>query len=411
MNPISTKFSYYQLLLALCIAVPILNIFELTFGLWGITILITLQNRYSHTIFNHILIYSLILIIALFSSIGNRFQMYLYLRDIAYMLKPIMGLLLGYQLFKGNKLKAFSTLSYIGLLIAIIHIIIVIIAFISGNASTVAILREHCGYFSDFEVYTLIFLLFHKKFNIEISNQRLYLYVFIMIISSFFYLARTNFIQFIILMVALKGYFTITIKSIKVVVSVLIITVIGYTIIYNLNPKRDGSGVEQILYKIKNAPIEPFKTKIDVSNWKDINDNYRSYENILTLRQVTENGPRAIISGEGIGSTVNLKQKIWLQSSYMQFIPFLHNSFMTAFLKSGILGVFLLLFYIYLLLKNQKSNIPLVQNINMLFIGTGVFLIISNWVFLGMYNLSDNKSILVGFLIALREFEIQKKIQ
>jgi hypothetical protein len=212
-------------------------------------------------------------------------------------------------------------------------------------------------------------------------------------------------------MVALKGYFTITIKSIKVVVSVLIITVIGYTIIYNLNPKRDGSGVEQILYKIKNAPIEPFKTKIDVSNWKDINDNYRSYENILTLRQVTENGPRAIISGEGIGSTVNLKQKIWLQSSYMQFIPFLHNSFMTAFLKSGILGVFLLLFYIYLLLKNQKSNIPLVQNINMLFIGTGVFLIISNWVFLGMYNLSDNKSILVGFLIALREFEIQKKIQ
>jgi hypothetical protein len=84
---------------------------------------------------------------------------------------------------------------------------------------------------------------------------------------------------------------------------------------------------------------------------------------------------------------------------------------MTAFLKSGILGVFLLLFYIYLLLKNQKSNIPLVQNINMLFIGTGVFLIISNWVFLGMYNLSDNKSILVGFLIALREFEIQKKIQ
>ena len=123
MNPISTKFSYYQLLLALCIAVPILNIFELTFGLWGITILITLQNRYSFTIFNHILIYSLILIIALFSSIGNRFQMYLYLRDIAYMLKPIMGLLLGYQLFKGNKLKAFSTLIYIGLLIAIIHLI------------------------------------------------------------------------------------------------------------------------------------------------------------------------------------------------------------------------------------------------------------------------------------------------
>jgi hypothetical protein len=331
------------------------------------------------------------------------------LKDITYLAKPILGLLIGYQLFKGNKTKSFSTLIYIGLLIAIIHIILVIIAFISGNATTVAILREHCGYFSDFEVYALVFLLFHKKFNIEISNQRLYLYVFIMIISSFFYLARTNFIQFIILMVALKGYFTITIKSIKVVISLLIVTIIGYTIIYNLNPKRDGSGVEQILYKIKNAPIEPFKTKIDVTNWKDINDNYRSYENILTIRQVTENGPRAIISGEGIGSTVDLKQKMWLQSSFMRYIPFLHNSYMTVFLKSGLIGIFLFLFYIYYLLKNQKSDIPMVQNINMLLIGTGIFLIISNWVFLGMYNTSDNKSILVGFLIAFREFEIQKR--
>ena len=68
------------------------------------------------------------------------------------MAKPIMGLLIGYQLFKGNKTKSFSTLIYIGLLIAIIHIILVINAFISGNATTVAILREHCGYFSDFEV-------------------------------------------------------------------------------------------------------------------------------------------------------------------------------------------------------------------------------------------------------------------
>jgi hypothetical protein len=336
--------------------------------------------------------------------------MYFYLKDITYMAKPIMGLLIGYQLFKGNKSKSFSTLIYIGLLIAIIHIVLVIIAFISGNAATVAILREHCGYFNDFEVYTLVFLLFHKKFNVEISKQRLYLYVIIMIISSFFYLARTNFIQFIILMVALKGYFTITIKSIKVVISVLIATVIGYTIIYNLNPKRDGSGVEQFLFKIKNAPIEPFKTKIDVANWKDINDNYRSYENILTIRQVTEKGPRTIIVGEGIGSTVDLKQKMWLQSSFMRYIPFLHNSYMTAFLKSGIMGVVLLLFYIYLLLKNQKSDIPLVQNINMLLIGTGIFLIISNWVFLGMYNTSDNKSILVGFLIAFREFEIKKRV-
>ena len=397
------KNIFHQFLFVLCVAIPTLNIYELTFAIWSITILITLQNKYSNTIFIHVLVYLAILFVAFTSSYRAKFQLYYYIKDITYLLKPAMGLLIGYQLFRKNNIKPFQIIIYTGLILASIHVILVAITFLSGHAKTLAKLREYCGYFNDFEVYALIILLFHKKFQIKIENKRLYPYIIVMVLSAFFYFARTNFIQFIILYIALKGYFEINPKSITIISSVFLLTIVGYTIIYNLNPRRDGTGVEQFLYKIKNAPIEPFKTKIDLSNWKDLNDNYRSYENILTIRQVTGKGLPTIISGEGLGSSVDLKQKIWLQSSFMRYIPFLHNCYMTAYLKSGLIGVFLLLFYIYLLLTFKSSQIPLVHNLNLLFVGTGIFLIISNWVFLGLYNLLEAKSILIGFLIAHRE--------
>ena len=82
---------------------------------------------------------------------------------------------------------------------------------------------------------------------------------------------------------------------------------------------------------------------------------------------------------------------------------------MTVFLKSGLLGVLVYLYFIYSLFGKIKSEIPIVQNINLLFVGTGIFLILSSWVFMGVYNLSDNKSILIGMFICLREIYIKEK--
>jgi hypothetical protein len=408
MSIIVTKSYLYQILFALCVSIPILNIYELTFAVWAIAIIITLKLKYSYTIIRLITVFIIIIIVSFFSSSFEKFRAFYFIKDITYLIKPAMGILLGYQLFR-NKFptKVFQTIIHTGIAIASIHMVLVFFTFLSGNATSVARLREYCGYFNDFEVYALIILIFNNKFEVSFSKSKLYIFVFILAISSFFYLARINFIQFVILFVALKGYLRINAKSIIVLGSVLVFITLGYVIIYNLNPRRNGSGVEQFLYKIKNAPIEAFKTNIDINNWKDLNDNYRSFENVLTIKQVFHKGPRAVVSGEGLGSSVDLKKKIWLQSSYMRYIPFLHNSFMTVFLKSGLIGVFLLLYSIFLLFENPKSQIPIVQNINLLLVGTGLFLIFSSWVFLGLFNLSDNKAILIGFLICYRQYKIK----
>ena len=398
----------YQILYALCVLVLFINIYELTFLVWLLTAILTISNKYSIAIINYIACFTIILITAFIVSFFKDESPYNFFRDIAYLLKPILGLLVGYQLYKKCQNKFFPTVIYTGVFLSIIHLLIVLITFVRFHTISVNLLREYCGYHSDYEVYVLIILLFHKKFQINWSNKNIYTFIFLVSLSSLLYLSRTNFIQLIVLYIAMKGYFVVNKRSITVLSSVILFVILGYTAVYQSNPQRSGKGIESFLYKIKNAPIEPFKTKIDQDDWKDFNDNYRSFENIITVKQVSSEGSSGVLFGKGLGATINLGREVMTNDEeFIQYIPILHNGFATVFLKSGLFGVTFLLIFMYLLGKPKKSNLYSVQNLNLLLIGSAIFLIISNWVFMGVYLKLDNKSILLGFVICYREILIK----
>ena len=399
------KYSLYQFLFCLCISVPYLNNYELTFAIWSLTILFTLKRTYSTTIVTYVAFFLSIFAVAAVSSLFWQHKNYDLVRDITYLFKPIIGLILGYQLFKMDKQKAFQAIINSGVFIALIHLIIVFITFLRFRTISVNLLRQFCGYFSDYEIYVLIILVFHKQFQLDFSKQRIRTFIVLIGLSSFLYLARTNMIQFVVLFIAMKGYFTITKKSLRIIGIILLTTVTAYSAIYASNPRRNGKGIEAFLYKIKIAPIEPFKTKINTEDWKDFNDNYRSFESITTVKTMNNSGKSAIVLGKGLGAKIDLGRDVMSNDGeYVRYIAVVHNGFMTVFLKSGLLGVLICLLSIIYLLKQKKSDIPLVKNLNYLLIGTGIFLFISYWVFLGFYFKYDNKSVLVGFIFALREF-------
>ena len=400
---------FYQFLFLLCISVPYLDIFELTFFTWATAFLITIKNNYSIGFLKLLLPYLLILIIALVVSFNYDYQKYFIFRDITYLSKPIIGFLLGYQLCQRNLQNAFKLIVTTGVFIAICHLLIILNAILYFGVRTVADLRFYSGFFSDYEIYTLILLIFYKKFNLAYSRKRILLFTIVVGVSAFMYLARTNFIQFLILFLALKGYFELNKKSITIFASIIIVAIIGYSTVLYLNPRRDAEGIEGFLYKIKVAPQEPFKMKINRDDYEDFNDNYRSYENIMTVRQVTRDGITPTVFGKGLGSQIDLKQEVYLGDMKLRFISILHNGFMIVFLKSGLFGILIYLYTIYYFFKTNKSKNELRNQITLLFIGTGVFLIISNWVFLGFYNLTETKSILIGFLIAFREKQSNEK--
>lgn len=400
----------YQVLFILCIATPYLDNFELTFAMWVITAAVTLSIKYSVELLKHLLCFAAILIIASVVTLFHDYDLYYTLRDVAYLVKPILGLLVGYQLCKKINSNIFTLIVITGLVLAVLHFFLLFKAVFIHHAGTVAKVRFYAGYFSDFEVYSLILLVFYKRFNMGFTQKQVLWFSAVIALSSFLYMARTNYIQFIIMFIALKGYFSVNKRSVAVVSAVLLAGIISYGAILYINPKRNGEGLEALLYKVKIAPTEPFKTRISKSNWKQFHDNYRSYENITTIRQVRADGTEAVMFGKGLGSTVDLNVVMWLGDQQLRFISILHNGFMTVFLKSGLVGVALFVISIFLLFKRVRSDNYKVRQINFLMIGTAVFMIISAWVFMGFYFTADTKAILVGLFICYREMNLKQAL-
>ena len=190
----NSKITIYQYLYAICITVPFINNYELTFFIWFSTAFITISNRYSLNIIKYLTCFLVILVTAFIASFFNTESTYNFFRDVAYLLKPIIGLLVGYQLYKKCQGKFFSTVIYTGMFLSIAHLLIVLMTFLRFHTISVNLLREYCGYHSDYEVYVLIILLFYKKFQLNWSTKTVYFFIFLVSASSFLYLSRTNFI-------------------------------------------------------------------------------------------------------------------------------------------------------------------------------------------------------------------------
>ena len=99
MSVVLPKSTLYQILFALAIGVLYVQSYELTFSVWVLITLVTLKTKYSKDIFQYLLcfiaIFSIATVVLFFN---NDYKAYFVIRDITYVIKPILGLLIGYQL-------------------------------------------------------------------------------------------------------------------------------------------------------------------------------------------------------------------------------------------------------------------------------------------------------------------------
>src|SRR5688572_4919105 len=79
----------YHFLFALCVGVPYLNNYELTFVVWLLALTATIQQRYSLTILKQVAFFTGIFAIGIAVTFFKDYKMYYIIRDITYMLKPI----------------------------------------------------------------------------------------------------------------------------------------------------------------------------------------------------------------------------------------------------------------------------------------------------------------------------------
>jgi hypothetical protein len=383
----------------------LINSYELTFLVWGLVCLITLRQKYSWSFIQLLIPFVITVCIAVFSIQFGEIEWFKVLRDFSYLLKPLLGLIIGYNIAQLCGKKAIDLAIKGGVMLAWIHIITLIVCLFVFGIRNLNQLREHGGYFDDFETYILLFVLFPRIFNLQIDPKKRRHYLFILATSLLLYFSRTNFIQFAILYFAIKGHLSLNVQKLKWIFAFLLVATLSYTAIYQSNPRRNGQGIEAFLYKIKIAPLEAFKTKINKEDWKEFHDNYRSFENIITVKKMSTQPTSCLFIGLGLGSSLDLGQKIWTNDGeQIRHIPFLHNAFMTVFLKAGLMGILCLIVSMFILGKKVVSvHSKNIDPWNLLFFGSAIYLIVSNWVFMGLYLKLDNKSLLLGLLFGYRE--------
>lgn len=363
--------------------------------LFLVFLLTTKKVTISTSFFKQILPLFLIFGLGFLGFFINSYPLTFVFKDITYFLKPIIGIAIGYIIFyKNEDIEVFvKNIFFIGLISVIIHLS-GLLFFSNFLKSSISDIRGDYGLDSFIEIFAFYFLFYSKKWLGQrlIENKTKYwICIVIFLISIFFYFSRTMLIIFFLGYFTLQGYTKITTSSLKYIGLLVICVVLFYSYLFSIKIQRNSTGIEAFLYKIKIAPEEIFKSKIDRENHKNLWDHWRAYEAKRALALMNEN-KESYVMGNGFGSLVNLKFKAPVGEDDMKYISRLHNGYIFVFYKTGIFG---LLFLFYFLLKlyskaYRSEQLKSKQFYNNRFLSfVGIFYIFTFLIITGIYIPKD----------------------
>ena len=353
-----------------------------------------------------------IIFIFLLGFLGCFFNNYIFsdfFKDVTYFLKPIVNLTLSYLLIKNNKnlISFLRIITYFALFSALIHLFGVFI--IGDFSNNIHKIRGDFGLDNFIEIFAFFVLLFSNKFLKESLYKyrfSFYLMLSLLLISILLYFSRTMFVMFFLVGITILGYSKITLKSLKIISVFTLVLSLFYLYLFSIKINRNSDGVEALMYKIKIAPEEIFKTKIDRENHKDLWDHWRGYEVKRAIKLMNEN-PSSYFIGTGFGSLVNLKFKAPVSENGMKFISRLHNGYIFTLYKTGVFGLFFLCVFLFNLYKRiysiRNSDNSEGVFIKKLISAIGLFYLFSTLIITGIYIPNDTLIFILGGLLFYNE--------
>jgi hypothetical protein len=322
------------------------------------------------------------------------------LKDVFHFIKPLQGLLVGFLFFQiiNDKEKFYKTIILTGVFSAIIHLFIVVV-FTDFTSGSVHAIRQYTrdNFLELFAVFFLIFYPIYYKKQLFNSDLKRKIILILLLISCFFYFSRTMIVASIILLMSVYGYTKITMKSLKTISVILLFIALLYTYLFSVKIDRNAKGYEAFLYKVKIAPSEIFKTKVDRENHKDLWDHWRGYEANRAIA-LMDTKPLSYLIGVGHGSLVDLKFKAPLsgEKDGMRYISELHNGYPYVLYKAGIFGLLLYIFFLFTLYYKIHYNSSLET---VLISAIGLFYFFTTITITGIYNTQDTIVFILGALL------------
>jgi hypothetical protein len=352
----------------------------------------------------------LIVFVGVFSALFNKPTIYNFIRDLLYFTKPIILILLGYFIAKriNNWGIIFKALIYLGVGYAVYHISHTLI-FTDFKNATVASIRRINGLSNIIEMFAIALIILGKKipfFNVIQNKRTKNFFLILLSVSFLFYFSRTMLVGLIFLILGVLNYLKLNMKGLKYSGVFLLLVIALYTYLFSVDLDRNGGALESFFYKIKIAPAEIFMPdkNFDIKNHANLWDHWRAYEASRAFEGMN-GSPISYISGKGFGALVDLKFEAPLGSEgALRYIPILHNGYVFVLFKTGIIGLFLYLIFLFYLYFQayQKTRSAEVRTFGNLLSASALYIIFSSLIITGLYNLGEETALLLGIFIYLK---------
>ena len=312
------------------------------------------------------------------------YPIYDILKDLYYLLNPVLFLILGLQIAKKVELKILlKAIVIIGTLFSVYHIFIVFSSFGIIAFQDFRQVRDAEGGGHIITIIAMVICIssiyFYKR---EIFSSIKITIVAIVLngLSFLFAGSRTFWLIFLVLMLCT----TYDLYKDRIWLLITSSLLIVFFLVVFLSRNQENEFAKSILNSSTELSVG------DYSNLSEMNAKYRGWESYRAFFTFVEGKPFQIIIGHGAGKMIDLGTYFYLAGDYRRYIPVLHNGYMYALVKTGIIGLLCnLIYFIYVLRYASKNNSFIDTKSNflpLLLIGLIISIFISNIVVAGLYN-------------------------
>lgn len=409
-------FNMSQLVYKTTFILLILSLFsakiEVSFSMAVISVFISYSSKVNIKLLNVLTPILLLFLVGLLRVLNPANSIEVLSKDIVYFMRPILIIFGSYFLIRKihDKQFLFSSIIVLGFIFAIYHLIKTIINI--NYIESIVKMRIIGGRYNHVELIALCFIILINNLKIkkQLGNIWYNFLTIILVISFILYFSRVMFVVLILFYLAYKGYLELTRKGVKTILFGVLFVSFFMIVINQFKVDSNSLGIGAFVFKIQNTYNEVFDT-LDIEKIKkdkrELWKHWRGFEAQSAIETLNSNGILSWTYGEGFGASVDLGLEVKLANEEVRYIPILHNGFVYVLFKTGLLGLFLYLIYIYNLYQFYKVNSNSKNEfvINRLIVGCAFYIILSSLVVTGIFKPYDLSSLLIGSLFALKNYQ------
>lgn len=371
----------------------------------GIIFLLGLKKTISVNFLKALIPLIIIFFIGFIATFFNEYPLFNVIKDITHIIKPILGLTIGYFIFKqiDDVRYAVKTVVNVAVICAAYHLFLVVFF---SDFSLQGIRNNGLDNF--FELFALLMLLYlSNSFESPLySKNKRRLIIAMLALSCFVYFSRTMFVVFALSFITMLGYTKLTPKFFKFAGIGILFVSLFYAYLFSVKIDRNGKGIEPFFYKLKIAPAEIFETKIDRENHAELWDHWRGYEAKRAFKLMNDK-PYSYAVGTGLGSLIDLKFKAPLGDARegMRYISEIHNGYVYVLYKTGIISLLCMMAFLFRFYRMVYKPFTNNQHLTIIRLISAIAIsyFFTTLVIMGIYNPSDPLIFILGGLLFMEQ--------